>query len=503
MVELNYKTIDAYLNNLKKDRDRKDAPRDSRPAQVYLIYGEEVLCKTAFKKLLDTLVPADRHRFNYEPVDDATGGVYEAIEKLNTFSLLSGPKVVGLLEPRLFDSGPDAGRILRSARQAHAARNMSRAAADLLRFMGLANLTFEDLSGANRQQSLQAAAELAEEDGWLDDIVAFCQDNGHVVQPPADSESALCRALEKGFPAGNHLLITTDTIDKRKKLFKMIRELGVVIDCSVPTGDRKSDKKIQEAVLVETMNAVLAGSGKSIDRDAFTALQEMTGFNIRAFTGNVEKLVNFVGDRSQITRTDIVAALKRTKKDPVYALTGAVAVRNLEDALFYLNTLMSEGLDAIRPEQILVAILNQVRKLLRVKEFTSGPFGSVWFSGCPFNQFTAAVMPVVQQFDAELVDRKQQWQDQLSGADHHKNLSPPKKGGKKKKPPATDLSIVKNPNNPYPVYQLFLSAENYAKQELLQAFEHLSRADLRIKTSGDNRRLILEEVILGICKRPQ
>ena len=503
MVELNYKTIDAYLNGLKRDRNRKDAPHDSRSAQVYLIHGEEVLCKAAFKKLLDTLVPVDRHRFNYEPVDDATGGVYEAIEKLNTFSLLSGPKVVELLEPRLFDSGPDAGRILRSVRQAHAAGNMSRAAADLLRFMALSNLTFEDLSGANRQQGLRAAVELLDDDGWLDDILAFCQVNGHVVPPPADSESALCRALEKGFPTGNHLLITTDTIDKRKKLFKMIRELGVVVDCSVPKGDRKSDKKIQEAVLLETMNAVLAESGKSIDRDAFTALQEMTGFNIRAFTGNVEKLVNFVGDRPQITRSDIVAALQRTKKDPVYALTGAVAARNLEDALFYLSTLISEGLDAMRPEQILVAILNQIRKLLRVKEFTARPYGSVWFSGCSFNQFTAAVMPVVQQFDVELVDQKQQWRDQMPGADHDQNLSPPKKGGKKKKPPATDLSIVKNPNNPYPVYQLFLSAENYTKQELLQAFEHLSRADLRIKTSGDNRRLILEEVILGICKRAQ
>jgi DNA polymerase-3 subunit delta len=283
----------------------------------------------------------------------------------------------------------------------------------------------------------------------------------------------------------------------------MIREFGVVVDCSVPTGDRKSDKKIQEAVLLETMNAVLAESGKSIDRDAFTVLQEMTGFNIRTFTGNVEKLVNFVGDRPQITRSDIVAALQRTKKDPVYALTGAVAARNLEDALFYLSTLMSEGLDAMRPEQILVAILNQIRKLLRVKEFTASQYGKIWFSGCPFNQFTAAVMPVVQQFDAELLDRKRLWQDQLSGADHDQNLSPPKKGGKKKKQPATDLSIVKNPNNPYPVYQLFLSAENYTKQELLQAFELLSKADLRIKTSGDNRRLILEEVVFNICGQAQ
>ncbi len=501
MVELSYKTLDGYLKGLKNDRHRNDARHIGRPAQVYLIYGEEVLCKAAFKKLLDTLVPADRYRFNYDPVDDATGGVYGAIEKLKTFSLLSGPKVVGLLQPRLFDSGPDTGRLLRRARQAHAAGNLSRAAADLLRFMAYSNLTFDDFSAVNRRQDLRVAAELLDDDGWLDDILAYCRDNGHVVPPPTDSESALCRALEKGFPAGNHLLITTDTIDKRKKLFKMIRELGVVVDCSVPTGDRKSDKKIQEAVLLETINAVLAESGKSIDRDAFTALQEMTGFNIRAFTGNAEKLVDFVGDRPQITRSDIVAALKRTKKDPVYALTGAVAARNLDDALFYLSTLMSEGLDAMRPEQILVAILNQIRKLLRVKEFTAGPHGSLWFSGCPYSQFTAAVMPVAQQFDAGLVERKQQWQEQLSGADRDQSLLTPKKGGKKKKQPTTDLSIVKNPNNPYPVYQLFLSAENYTQQELVQAFELLSRADLRIKTSGDNRRLILEEVILGICKR--
>ncbi len=501
MVELNYKTVDAYLNALQKDCDRKDAPGSDRPAQVYLIHGEEVLCKVAFKKLLDVLLPAERHRFSYEPVDEATDGVYEAIERLNTFSLMSGPKVVGLLETRLFDSAPDTARLLRSARQAHAARNMNRAAADLLRFMALSSLTFEDLTAINRQKSLATTAEIGPEDGWLEDLVVFCRDSGRGVPPPADSEGAMCRAIAKGFPDGNHLLITAETIDKRKKLFKMIREHGVVIDCSVPKGDRKTDKKIQEAVLLETMNALLAAAGKSIDRDAFAALQEMTGFDIRVFTGNVEKLVNFVGDRRQITQTDIFAVLQRTKKDPVYALTGAVAARNLEDALFYLSTLTAEGFDTLRPEQILVALLNQARKLLRVKEFTAGTHGRVWFSGCPFHHFTGAVMPAVQQFDAELGDRNPPWQPETSGAEPAPNAPLPARGGKKKKPATTDLAIVKNPNNPYPVYQLFLSAENFTKQELLQAFEHLSRADLRIKTSGDNRRLILEEVILSICRR--
>ncbi|MFZ0613239.1 MAG: hypothetical protein WAM73_13455, partial [Desulfobacterales bacterium] len=453
MVELNYKTLETYLRGFEKGRGRKAAPGKPRDVQVYLIYGEEVLCKAAFRKLLAALAPGDRQRFNYEPVDGTAGGVPEALEKLNTFSLLAGPKVVALVEARLFDSAPDAGRTLRSARQAHADGNLNRAAADVLRLMALSNLTFEDLDRENRYRSLPALAESGGQDDWLDDILAFCRAGGRDVPPAVDSESALCHAIEKGFPDGNHLLITTDTIDKRKRLFKTIRDFGGIVDCSVPKGDRKADKKIQEAVLRETMSDVLDGSGVAMDEDGFAALQEMTGFDIRAFAGNLKKLVDFVGDRRRITRADISAALERTKKDPVYALTGAIAARNLEDALFFAGTLLSGGLDAMRPEQILVALLNQIRKLLRIKEFTGGPSGSAWFAGCPYHHFTASVLPVVQQFDAELVGQIQRWNDAVSGADREEATSSPKKGAKKKKPPATDLLIVRNPNNPYPVYQ--------------------------------------------------
>ncbi|MGB8426926.1 MAG: hypothetical protein WCD88_14160 [Desulfobacterales bacterium] len=501
MVELNYKTLESYLRGFGKGRGRKAAPSSPRGARVYLIYGEEVLCKAAFRKLLDALVPGDGQRFNYEPVDGTAGGVPEALEKLNTFSLLAGPKVVALTEARLFDAAPDAGRLLYRARQAHAEGNLHRAAADVLRLMSLSNLTFEDLDRENRRRSLPALAESDGQEGWLDDILAFCRADGRDVPPAADSENALCRAIEKGFPDGHHLLITTDTIDKRKRLFKMIRDLGVAVDCLVPKGDRKADKKIQEAVLRETMSDVLDASGVAMDEDGFTALQEMTGFDIRTFKGNLKKLVDFVGDRRRITRADVAAALERTKKDPVYALTGALAARNLEEALFFTGTLMSGGLETMRPEQILVALLNQVRKLLRVKEFMGGSSGSAWFAGCPYHHFTASVLPVVQQFDAALVDQLGRWHAAFLAAPPEEMSASPPKGAKKKKPPATDLLIVRNPNNPYPVYQLFLAAENYTKRELLQAFEHLSMADLRIKSGGGNKQLILEEAIFAICRR--
>jgi len=501
MTELNYKTLDDHLKGLDSVNGNTVNDRGKLPSAVYLIYGEEMLCKAAYKKVLNRLVPESNQSFNFEPIDGNDDGVSEAIEKLNTFSLLSGPKVVGLLEARIFDSKTNAENILLTAVKAHETQNLNRAADYLLRFMALVNLSFDDLALPNRRESFPAGVELPEDDRCLDDIIAFCLEKGRRVPKAIDNESILCRAIEKGFPAGHRLLITTDTVDKRRKLFKTIRGQGVIVDCSVPKGDRKADKTAQEAVLADTVRAVLRNSGKSLAPDAFKALIETTGFELRAIVNNLEKLVSYVGARDLITRKDVVSTLKRTKKDPVYAFTGAFASRNRDDALFYMNALMSEGQDALRPEQIMVALLNQVRKLLLIKAFVASPLGKVWRSGCPYNTFRTNVLPVVEKFDSELLETLQQWRDDLDRSVNGEAL-PVKKRGRGKKPQLkTDLLIAKFPHNPYPIYQQFLNAENFSKQDLLQAYEYLSMADLRIKSGSDNKHLLLEEVILKICRQ--
>ncbi len=367
--------------------------------------------------------------------------------------------------------------------------------------MALVNLSFDDLSLPNRRESLPAGIELPDDDRCLDDIIAFCLEKGRKVPKIIDNESILCRAIEKGFPAGHRLLITTDTVDKRRKLYKTIREQGVIVDCSVPKGDRKADKTAQEAVLADTVHAVLRDSGKSLAPDAYKALIETTGFELRAIVNNLEKLVSYVGGRDIITRKDIVSTLKRTKKDPVYAFTGAFTSRNREDALFFMNALMSAGQDALRAEQILVALLNQVRKLLLIKEFVSSPLGQIWRSGCHYNTFRTNVLPVVEKSDSKLLETLQQWRDDLDGPVNDEVKPLKKRSRGKKKQLKTDLLLAKFPHNPYPIYQLFNNAENFSKQELLQAYEYLSMADLRIKSGSDNKHLILEEVILKICRQ--
>ena len=47
-------------------------------------------------------------------------------------------------------------------------------------------------------------------------------------------------AIAKGFPDGHHLIITTSLVDRRRRLFQALKENGMVIDCSVPGGERKA-----------------------------------------------------------------------------------------------------------------------------------------------------------------------------------------------------------------------------------------------------------------------
>ena len=502
MTELNFDSLENHLKDLEElNKGGKGSHSRQPPAAVYLIYGEELLCKTAVKKILKRLLPDTKQMFNFEPIDGNLAGISEVVEKVNTFSLLSGPKVIGLMDARIFDSGVDTGKVLINAARAYASKDMNRAANHLLRFMALKNLAYDDLNAENRTKNITTKTELPEDNRWLEDTISYCLEKNRKVPETADNESILSRAIENDFPAGNRLLITTETVDKRRKLFKLIRSKGVIINCSVPKGDRKADKAAQEAVMSHAVSAFFRETEKSMAPDAFSALREITGFDLRTLNNNLEKLINFVGDRNLITREDVIAVLKRTKKDPIYAFTGAFADRQLGETLFFMKTLMSEGHDALRPEQILVALLNQVRKLLLVKSFIKSSEGRIWQSGTSYHRFRSEVLPAIQKFDSELLETLRLWQDNYDSMDNKEGNLTKKSRNEKKSPLKTGLLIAKNPHNPYPIFKLFLNAENYTHHDLYQAYESLSKADLLIKSGAENKRLVLEKVIMKICKK--
>ena len=487
MPVISYKDLETYLSDKEKNPF----------APVYLIYGEEVLTKSSFDELLNALIPADQRSLNYDLLDGTQESVHEVINRVNTFSLLPGIKVIALRDSRIFYASHDQNRILANAQKAYEEDHLKKAASHLLNLMGFLNLSFEDINKSNREKSLGSGVGAGTDDAWLDDIIAYCQDNELLVPIPRDDSRTLQQAIEKGFPPNNHLIITTDIVDKRRGLFKTLSSQGMVVDCSVPKGDRRADREVQESVLETKMKAILAGSNKTITPPAYSALYEMTGFDLRTFCNNLEKLVNYVGDRIEITIEDVQSILKRTKKDPIYELTNALAERSCDMSLFFLDSLLSSG---IHPLQVFTAMVNQVRKLLLVKDFVTSSYGREWQAACPYGYFQKQVIPAIIEYDRLLMDQIDKWHDMLKAAAISPSKPSSAKSKKKKRKPMTDLIIAKNPKNAYPVYQLFKKSERFSKEELLSAIETLNVADKTLKSSGQSPKLVLEKVILSICR---
>jgi DNA polymerase-3 subunit delta len=463
-------------------------------APVYLIYGEEVLVKTAFAELLDHLIPAASGSLNYDPIDETTENIRDVIKRMNTYSLLPGIKVVAVRDSKIFHAAQNKEKLLENAKNSYDNNDLKKAAAYLLSLMGHLNLSFDDLGKTDRSRALGLEPEGLSNEAWLDDVSGYCREQRLSVPEPEDDCGRLQAAVEKGFPQNNHLIITTGIVDKRRALFKVLSRKAVIIDCSVPQGERRADKVAQEAVLIEKMSSILQAAGKRMDKAAFVALCALTGFDLYTFSGNLGKLISYVGKRDRITREDVESVLERTKKDPIYDLTNAVSDRNLEQALFYLNSILSTG---FHPLQILSALTNQIRKLLMVKDFVESPHGSGWQAGCSYHQFKNRIMPEIIAYDRELLDQIGQWEDMISGDGTSEEPKPAKKSKKKV---TTDLSLARNPKNPYPVYQLLLKSERFSSADLEVALEMLSEADFQLKSGGQSPKLIVENAIFHICR---
>ncbi|CAB1063389.1 DNA polymerase III delta subunit (EC [Olavius sp. associated proteobacterium Delta 1] len=487
MPIINYKDLKKYIEELGNNPF----------APVYLIYGEEMLTQNVFDTLLDVLVPPSERSINYEPLDGTQENIHDVIGRANTYSLLPGIKVIALRDSKIFYAGQDKDRLLDNAKKAYDDDNIKKAAGHLRGLMSLLNLSFEDIGKSNRQNSLGQNIILGADDAWLDEIITYCRENELSVPAAGDDSRTLQLAVEKGFPANNHLIITTDMADKRRSLFKALSNKGVVIDCSVPKGDRRADRVVQESVLADRMNTMLTAGNKSMGQSTYRALYEMTGFDLRAFSSNLEKLISYVGDRQEITITDVESVLQRTKKDPIYELTNALADRKPAPALFFLDSLLSAG---IHPLQAFTALINQVRKLLLVKDFVESPLGSDWQAACPYDYFQKRVIPAIVEYDRSLLDHLSGWQTVLKEETPGQKTGTRTKSKKKKSKLTTDLLIAKNPKNAYPIYFLLKKSERFSKEDLIKAFETLNAADKKLKTGGQDARLVLEKVILGICK---
>lgn len=434
-------------------------------APVYLLYGDEFVYKSALKSLLDAIVSPPHQDLNYEVIDGATENVYDVIHRLNTFPLIPSAKVIAIYDTRVFYSAVVTHDLLHRSKEAFEMENLRESAHHFLYMLGMAGLSIDDIQERNWERisdnalrdHLVVEGKKEGGSGWLDQVISYCIQEKLTVPVHQDDAEVLNDAILSGFPETNHLVLTTDIVDKRRKLYKTIKRVGMAVDCSMPKGDRVAEKRKQQEALKGHMKKILESVGKTMAPGGFEALYEKTGPNMRSFSGELEKVVTFVGEQREILPSDVETISEKTKQDPIYEISNAVAERDTPKALFFLDNLLQNN---VYPLQVLAAIANQIRKLILAKDFMRGRSESGWRKDLSYAGFQKIIWPALEKREPDL----------LTGNAH-----------------------------PYAVYMTFKQSDNYAFEELTGALEVLLDADIRLKTTGQDAKIVLEAAMLRIC----
>jgi DNA polymerase-3 subunit delta len=487
MPEISHQKLAGLINQ----------PKKIQGISLFLLHGEEYLYKKAMQKILELLLPGNQRQHNCIVVDGGNEGIARALTELDTFSFLNNRKVVVVNDAKIFNGEQDKEGVVVKIQKALADDKLKNAAQFFLKFLTNAGYTLDDLNPEFRGKPTSTVLAPFSDQDAVKRLVQYCREKK--MKPPnyKDEGDILQRSIEKGFVDNHYLIIAVDTVDRRRKLFKVIKDNGLVVDCSVPKGEKRADKQAQNAVLKEALSTILSSSGKSMEPAAFQTLCDLTGFDLRLFSQNMEKLVDYVGKNPVIRTADVSAVVQRSRQDPIYAFTNAILDRNTQEALFLLNSLLHQEM---HPLQVLTAMVNQFRKLLLAKNFVLTEQGKCWVKGGSYGHFTANVFSAIENYDKEVTTIISSWHEMINQKNDDSVTNSNKKKKNRKTTTATDLRIIKNKNSPYPVYQLFLRTDSFSIEDIMASLEKLSQADYNLKTSPRSPKLILEDVILFICK---
>jgi DNA polymerase-3 subunit delta len=448
-------SLDTVLAELKRGK--------SFPC--YLLCGdEEFRLRNALEKITQRLIPdAQDRELNLFVMDGEHEDVDSLCESLITPPLLPGRKVVVVRDTRLFQSKntlmPLIGRIRERLDQ-----DPGRAAADFMQFLRMTGLQFDDLrDGGWRKIDDETWKRIVPDDDgqgretWLPKAVEICVSRGAAQAKERPEETdRLERTLTGGMPEGNHLILTAETVDRRKKLFKTVSAAGRVLSFSKVKGEVRQQRAVQEMAA-----EILAKRGKRLSSGAWSALGQKTGFSLRESLSAIEKLITYAGEKTQIEAADVEAVVGRTREDTVFELNGALVGRNLTLALRTLHELLDQGL---HPLMIMTMITKEIRFLFQAKLLIASGRLVSFSPELDYGRFQKAVYPAVRKLAGDGED-----------------------------------SIALVSQHPFVVYQALKNAGRFTRAELAGYLELLVRTDLALKTTGKDPRLLLERFLIAVC----
>jgi len=449
------KNLESVLKDISKGQG----------AYCYLLYGDEdFLVEEGLGKLVDALIPAQDRDLNLFIMDDESAGVDPVCEALLTPPLIPGPKVVVLRKTRLFYSKTSLPELVRKIADS-AEADLPAAARAFMIFLDVAGWSFDELrdDGWRRITDDQwqgvVGGEGGEERGkWLPRVLEYCIVQGIAGRTRPGGTEALEELILSGFPEGHSLIMTTDTVDRRKKLFKAVADRGVVLSFI-----RTRSEARQRSLMMENLRETLSRRGKTLSPEAWVVLGKKTGFRLRDSAEALDLLITYTGERKTIEPTDVETVIGRTRDDTVFDLTEALVGKDLRKALASLGDLIYQGVHHL---VILAMITREIRFLFHGKVFLGAGRITGFRPDMEFGQFQRAVYPAVKELQSEL--------------------------GK-------GLSLASQ--HPYVIFNALRNSTRFSHGELLANMGRVLDVDAAMKSTGQDPRLLLERLLIALCER--
>lgn len=432
-------------------------------APCYLLYGkEEFLVKDALQKILDIIIPAADRDFGLFFLDDESADIDNLSGLISTPSLLGGRKAVVLRNTSIFASDNLADLI--SKIRENIDDQPAKAAKSFLTFLKIAGLTLDDLQGTGwKKISDERWREIVEGDAaqdrnkWLPRIIDICVAQGHSPASGADKADKMAEIFARGLPEGNCIILTADAVDKRKKIFKVISDAGVVLNF-----EHIKNEAAQKELLKSQARKLLESNGKNLTPAAWIALGKKTGFELRRSIAELEKLVFFVGERKSIDDKDVEEVVGKTREDSIFDLTTALSEKNQLTALAALRALLDQGTHHL---MILSMIVREIRHLLQARILVDAAKPPRFNNTMDYGWFSKNILP------------------KLTGLAATMNM--PK-----------DFLINKHP---FVIYNSIRNCGRFSYPVLISYLEDLLNIERAIKSSAAAPQLLLENFLITAC----
>ena len=183
----------------------------------------------------------------------------------------------------------------------------------------------------------------------------------------SSENKALANCL-KNLPETTYIIFTEEEISSKKGLFETIKEVGYAAEIN-----EQPQGYIETWIIKE-----LSNSGKRISRTALDTLLTRTGMDMMRIKNELDKIIAYKGDDTDIKVDDILALVSENPQEQVFKLVDAMSDKKVDLAMKYYVDMLELK---VSPQTILRLIERQMRILYQVKDLRDKGFDQYSIGG--------------------------------------------------------------------------------------------------------------------------